>query len=371
MWGLSVFDITAAVVILLFVLLVLALRWKYPHMAKLGLRNVRRRPLEAATLCIGGIVGTAAITGALVTGDSLDMMVRQQSVEALGEVDVICSSRSLVPATLFADTSAALEQEKMIDASASVILLEGSVSTGAGVTEGSVRVYGIDNDLFELGSFFSDGKRIPNLHRETCVVNSLLAEGLGIAGNAELTISIRAPENNDAFYLTSTDTLVRFNATVTDIYEMKGLGTLNLRSRTTAVRNLFVSRDYLEDVLGTPGMVNTLLLSGPGGRFDGIRRSEDIANRAEALLSERMGYREAGFQVHRESEYVVLTHRDIIFDEEKLAEIDGVGDPSALFTYFVNSVSSDDRSLSYSTVTGVNVAKDRNFGSFRYRGRCR
>jgi putative ABC transport system permease protein len=67
------------------VLLVVLLR--APVLRRLALRQVVRRPTEAALVVLGSVLGTAIIVGSLVVGDTLGFSVRQVAYSTLGPVD--------------------------------------------------------------------------------------------------------------------------------------------------------------------------------------------------------------------------------------------------------------------------------------------
>ena len=61
---------------------VLVITMQDPLVRRIGLRNVRRRPREAALVMLGCILGTGVIVGNLSVGDSLTASLEAQ---ALGE----------------------------------------------------------------------------------------------------------------------------------------------------------------------------------------------------------------------------------------------------------------------------------------------
>jgi putative ABC transport system permease protein len=62
--------------------------WK-PLVRRVVLRNIARRPREAALIVAGSIFGTAMLTGALVVGDSVQQSMRAAAAHRLGPVDEI------------------------------------------------------------------------------------------------------------------------------------------------------------------------------------------------------------------------------------------------------------------------------------------
>ncbi len=76
-----------ALVLLLCGLLLLAFR--HPIMAKWGVRNITRRPLQSVLIIVGLTLSTVIFAAALSLGDSLNHSIRRQVVEAYGHIDQV------------------------------------------------------------------------------------------------------------------------------------------------------------------------------------------------------------------------------------------------------------------------------------------
>lgn len=64
---------------------------------RLGIRNARRRPGRSALIVVGLMLGTAIITAALATGDTMARTVRSSAVSTLGQTDELVSARGATP----------------------------------------------------------------------------------------------------------------------------------------------------------------------------------------------------------------------------------------------------------------------------------
>src|SRR5689334_21933489 len=76
-------------------LLVVVLR--RPVLWRLGLRNVPRRPGSAALVVAGLALGTAVVTSALFTGDTMTYTVRSLVADSLGRADEVVVQSFLGP----------------------------------------------------------------------------------------------------------------------------------------------------------------------------------------------------------------------------------------------------------------------------------
>jgi putative ABC transport system permease protein len=107
LFGIPVGGLAAVLVLLLGAVLaavaVLALRNRV--FLRLGVRNVRRRPGRSALIVVGLMLGTAIITAALATGDTMSHTIRSSAVSALGQTDEIVAAKG-VETTLAAASDA-------------------------------------------------------------------------------------------------------------------------------------------------------------------------------------------------------------------------------------------------------------------------
>ena len=58
---------------------------------RLGLRNIQRRPGRAALIVAGLMLGTAIVTAAFNTGDTMTNTIRSTALTALGNIDEVIS----------------------------------------------------------------------------------------------------------------------------------------------------------------------------------------------------------------------------------------------------------------------------------------
>ncbi|MFN8487778.1 MAG: FtsX-like permease family protein [Caldilineaceae bacterium] len=84
-------NITTGLVIVVLALLVylLFVSLRKPVLAKLGVRNIPRRPAQSILIVLGLTLSTIIIVSSLSTGDTLSYSVQRHAVEAYGEVDEV------------------------------------------------------------------------------------------------------------------------------------------------------------------------------------------------------------------------------------------------------------------------------------------
>ncbi|MCX6050314.1 MAG: hypothetical protein NT075_34895, partial [Chloroflexi bacterium] len=84
-------NITTGLVIVVIALLLylLFLSLRKPVLAKLGIRNIPRRPAQSVLIVLGLTLSTIIIVSSLSTGDTLSYSVQRHAVEAYGQVDEV------------------------------------------------------------------------------------------------------------------------------------------------------------------------------------------------------------------------------------------------------------------------------------------
>jgi putative ABC transport system permease protein len=97
LFGIPVTTLAATLLVVLAAALggvaILALRNRV--FLRLGVRNVRRRPGRSALIVVGLMLGTAIITAALATGDTMSHTIRSAAVTALGPTDEVIAAKGI------------------------------------------------------------------------------------------------------------------------------------------------------------------------------------------------------------------------------------------------------------------------------------
>jgi putative ABC transport system permease protein len=94
-------GLLAAVGLIVLYLLFLSIR--NPVIAKIGLRNIPRRPAQSALIVLGLTLSTVIILSSLATGDTLTYSLRSHTVKAYGKIDEIIAPPLLSALAAFAD----------------------------------------------------------------------------------------------------------------------------------------------------------------------------------------------------------------------------------------------------------------------------
>ncbi|MBK8051297.1 MAG: hypothetical protein IPK16_31865 [Anaerolineales bacterium] len=132
--GAIVFLLGAVTVILIY----LAYIWfRNPVIAKLGLRNLARRPAQTVLIIIGLTLSTVIIISALGTGDTLRYSVQRQAVAAYGKVDEIIAPPLLSMLVSMANPNGDSEQAAATQATVDN-LMKGGVDSVLALVQGGL-----------------------------------------------------------------------------------------------------------------------------------------------------------------------------------------------------------------------------------------
>src|SRR3954471_12643890 len=97
LFGIPTSTLAAVLLVVLAVALaaIAALALRNRILLRLGVRNVRRRKGRAALIVTGLMLGTAIITAALATGDTMSHTIRSVAVSALGRTDEVVAAKGI------------------------------------------------------------------------------------------------------------------------------------------------------------------------------------------------------------------------------------------------------------------------------------
>jgi putative ABC transport system permease protein len=185
---------------------------------RLGVRNVRRRPGRSVLIVVGLMLGTAIITAALATGDTMSQTIRSSALSALGRADEVVAAQGVsaelatgsggTDSRYFPQGYAALVKEAggdLLAGSAPVIVEPVAVQdVTSRQTEPRVTLFAADpNTLQGFGDIRAGGKvvSLANLRSGEIFLNAKGAEKLGakagdslrvLAGGEVTTLRVRA-----------------------------------------------------------------------------------------------------------------------------------------------------------------------------------
>ncbi len=208
----------------------------------------------------GAVVGAAVLTGALLVGDSVDASLRGIALARLGDTAHALDTRK----QYFREELGERLSMRMGHTIPSVLRLRGmALAEPPAVPErrqaNRVQVLGVGKDFWTLAG---GGDGIPASPGPAAVINTHLAQRLGVGAGDEIALRIEIPDrmSRDApLSARDEDRSIRVRLTVERVAPDRGLGRFSLATDQTAPYNVFLPRAWLQEQVRLPGEVNLLL----------------------------------------------------------------------------------------------------------------
>ncbi len=354
---------------------------KKPYIITSAVRFLRSHAKMNMALICAACVSTIVITGSLIAGDSLRESITDAVYDNLGGVDEIITSDNLFNGSIVVRLAENESLMGVVDRISPLIYMKGvaeSPSTGARTR--TANIIGFDQSFLGFGTLISvDGKELNDVPGENEVyLNEALADEIGISKGDRVNISFsRLDRIFEAVFLgNQSNTNFKIQLEVKDIVKAEGLGRFQLNSNRNAPQNVYVAIESLRKIFKTPGAVNMILISNTGDEREGVKHSEKVSQILRNAINDTIGYEDVGLKLlqNPEANYVKLEAANVFFSydyHELLSNdqaVDALDASSPILTYFWNSLSHENRSIPYSTVTAFNPTLDERFGSFTLNG---
>jgi putative ABC transport system permease protein len=263
-------------------------------LGRMALRNIARRPAEAALVVAGAALGTAIITSAFVVGDTFDASIRDFGRTELGPIDEVVVVQDMADLDRVA---AAVAGDRLPDSDGvlaavrapAAVVAPGGPAGGAPQAEPDATVAEVD---FDEGRAFGGDPVATGLdhagatpYGNEAVVNEFFADEIGVAEGD--TIEVHAYSQARAFVVRTVAPRLGLAGNA-DVYVAPG-----------TLAGLALGAGAGEPPLGT------VLVSNTGGVFDGAAHTGAVA----AALDERLA--------HLDGVEVVAAKQELLDDAEE------------------------------------------------------
>ena len=238
--------------------------------SRLLLRNLLYHWRGNLAVCLGVVVGTAVLTGALLVGDSLRGSLRDVMLNRLGWVE-----HAMVTSRFFRSEMAGVLSSNQ--AASAILLQAAATSHPDGDVKQVRRARGIT--ILAVDSSFWPENRIPvdrNFwlsDQPEVVLNAALAQELDVKPGDRITLHIQKAENVPRETLLgrrrADDVLTDMPLKVRQVILGEGMGGFTLNPSPQTPRNAFVPLRYMQSKLDKKGRANALLVGGPACNPDG------------------------------------------------------------------------------------------------------
>ncbi|HEU5459830.1 MAG TPA: ABC transporter permease, partial [Pyrinomonadaceae bacterium] len=308
---------------------------------------------------LGVAIAVSVLAGALLIGESVRGSLRDLSSRRLGKTDDLISSAGFFREELAAD----LEQRGQfvangIGVTVPLIGLEGIVVHEPSKRRaGGVKVYGVDERFWK----FNGVAGVDSPQNRNMLVSQSLASELGSGPGDSLLLRLEKPSDIpvESVHGRKEDPGRTIRLTITAALPGESLGEFSLQPQHGAVRAVFVSLSFLQRELEQDGKVNTILIA----RHPGTQP----ANQQKAiatLLKNKATLEDLGLNLRtiNEPQEISLESTSKIINEHVTTAAREAAVPLSAYTipvlsYLANSISSGERSIPYSLVTGLSDEK--------------
>lgn len=294
---------------------------------------------------LGAAIGSAALIGALVVGDSVRVSLREMALARLGQTTIALNSGDrFFRAQLAADMEAAFTPEQGIRL-APVMALQGSANAVNGSARANrVHVLGVADNFWE---FAQTPPAIGAIPEDAVVLSQPLATQLNAAIGDTILLRVLKPSllSRDAAITPQDDLAVAMRLKVHAVVSDAGLGRFSLRANQIAPFNAFLSLSNLQARVKQSGRANLLLASGDIDHVSGDNFLEQTWQLADAELEVR--------SVANGSEVELRSPR-VFLDSAKIGAAEKVAsNPRRVLTYFANEIRHGTNSTPYSMITAL------------------
>ncbi len=313
---------------------------------RLILQNIRHYARSWLLTLAGAIIGTAVLTGALITGDSVRYSLTSLVSMRLGKAEF-----ALAPADRFFRQDLARELSASMGVKIiSIIRTSGTVSgPGQDLILNRAEIIGINEGF--CGFWEPDGNEtgFPLPAEDEAVISKNVETRLKVKPGDYIVVRISgegfAPANAP-FVSEKTETYglrLRIKAVTSD----NAGGRFSLQNNQSAPFNIFIPEKVLALKMGVPGYANTLLVSAKGEKL-GTDSLNKLLQRAWTPADAGLLFSEPGPGLRQ-----IVSRRIFIEDTLSAAIRKSIPGGAGVLTYLVNDISLDGRSTPYSFVTAA------------------
>ncbi len=333
------------------------------------LRSLRFHARAHLGVVLGAAVGSAALIGALVVGDSVRGSLKEMALRRLGKIQYALAPNdrffSAELAEAFGSGSSKGRVRQASDrpeptSATSALRLPATASAQNGADRANhVQVIGVSDGFSNVGG----SSQLTHLTDDGVALNEALAAQLNAHAGDAILLRIRKPSalSQDAVISPKSESSVALRLRVQVIVPANGLGNFNLAANQIPPLNAFLKLDVLASRAGIPGRANLLLVESlPKSTSNAVSRLDSMLRDFLSLSDLELELRDLPGQgmVELRSSRIFLDAP--IVRATRLASVGAAADSPAnstnyvdLLTYFVNQLSAGERAAPYSMVSAM------------------
>lgn len=324
----------------------------------MNLRTLARRSLAYYAgsnwgVIVGAAIGTMALAGALLVGDSMRASLLRKSLEGLGPFHHALFSNDRFFREALAgevqETLATRSGEKPARQIRAALLLAGMAANDDGSARANrIQVIGASPRLLELL-----GRDLP-IPQNSALVNAALAAQLRVKPGDEILVRMPKPGalSREVTLTDRNDTTVALRLKIAGELPASHSGNFSLARSQLAPMNVFIPMGALSKAIGLAGKANLLLATGGPGKND----PDGVAAHLDAAMNQRLTLEDAALEIRpvpAPAQFELRTSR--VFLDPPVAEAALRASQKAvpLLTYLANLIQHGTNAAPYSFVTAA------------------
>lgn len=298
---------------------------------------------------LGVMVGAAALTGALLVGDSVRASLRELALSRLGRIECALEAGDRL---IRADAAEAL-QSALAHPVAPALMLPGMASRqDQSARANRIQVLGVDSRFWAMTPETPPWREVP---RDSVLLNRALAAQLQINQTGEVVVlRFKKPSAlaREATLATKSDAEVAWRVQIAGIVEDAQLGRFNLRANQSAAYNAWVNLQQVQEMIRETNRANLLLVAGTHAH--GLQPDLTATAQEHWRQSWRMEDAQLRVRVLKHVPAVeILTDRIFLDPPVARAFLQHRPGGQPLLTYVVNLLQSGGKATPYSMVAAL------------------
>ncbi|MCG8407442.1 MAG: ABC transporter permease [Phycisphaerales bacterium] len=322
----------------------------------------------AVMLCV--VAATAALTGALLVGDSMRGSLRDLALKRLGPVDYALTAPRFIREALTDEVSAEDAFTAGFDEAVPIITLQAAIKHATNQTLVSgINLYGVDERFWKLD--FGTEKTASDMPDRSVVLNRHLADELDIHVGDDVLLRIE----KHSFVPTETllgrpdDASVSVRLKVHRIIDGDALGNFSLRPDQFTPRNAFIPLKTIQRTLQQEGRANAILIAAKDRATDSLSAIPGETLNSLLARHDRLDDYHLRLRPDEQRGYFALeTNRLLLEPPVEAAAYDAARTlsqrPEPVLTYLANTIALLDeegsnkfvREIPYSTITAISTS---------------
>src|SRR5215813_1261246 len=314
-------------------------------------RNLTHYWRTNLAVILGVATAVAALTGALLVGDSVRGSLRDLALARLGNADLVITASGFFRERLAGDLQSHDQFAANFNGACPIVALEAVVTRDENnARAGGVQVYGVDQRFWKF-----HGANVQTPEGNDVLVSQALAQELSAKQGDTLVLRIEKPSAIPAESLhgRKDDLGHTVRLTMREILPAASLGEFSLRPQQGAVRAVFVELKKLQKNLEQDGKANVILLAAKNA-------GSQPAQIAAQVLKDKFMLADLGLKLRAlEQQQTISLESDSAVINDALADVvyrmpnTTYLDEIPVLTYLINTIRLGDREIPYSLATAL------------------